>query len=63
MQNSEQLYQALRRRGITTRLVYPDEHQGEWMALHKKDFLERRLVWYAQYVNGQTPKSAGEFSK
>jgi len=64
VQNSEQLYQALRRRGITTRLVvYPDEHHGGWTAPHKKDFLERRLAWYAQHVKGQTPDSTGESSQ
>lgn len=56
VQNSEQLYQALRRRGITTRLVvYPGEHHGGWTCAHEKDFLERRLAWYAQYVKGETP--------
>jgi len=39
VQNSEQLYQALRRRGITTRLVvYPGEHHGGWTMPHQKDF-------------------------
>ena len=56
VQNSEQMYQALRRRGITTRLVvYPDEHHGGWTAPHQKDFLERRLAWYGQYVKGEAP--------
>jgi len=56
VQNSEQLYQALRRRGITTRLVvYPGEHHGGWTTAHEKDFLERRLAWYDQYVKGQAP--------
>ena len=56
VQNSEQLYQALRRRGITTRLVvYPGEHHGGWTYPHEKDFLERRLAWYAQYVKGESP--------
>ncbi|HDZ26952.1 MAG TPA: S9 family peptidase, partial [Candidatus Aminicenantes bacterium] len=54
VQNSEQLYQALRRRGITTRLVvYPGEHHGGWTTAHEKDFLERRLAWYDQYVKGE----------
>ena len=54
VQNSEQLYQALRRRGITTRLVvYPGEHHGGWTTAHEKDFLERRLAWYDQYVKGK----------
>jgi len=55
VQNSEQLYQALRRRGITTQLVvYPGEHHGRWTMPHQKDFLERRLAWYDQYVKGET---------
>jgi dipeptidyl aminopeptidase/acylaminoacyl peptidase len=55
VQNSEQLYLALRRRGITTQLVvYPGEHHGGWTMPHQKDFLERRLAWYDQYVKGET---------
>jgi dipeptidyl aminopeptidase/acylaminoacyl peptidase len=55
VQNSEQLYLALRRRGITTQLVvYPGEHHGGWTMQHQKDFLERRLAWYDQYVKGET---------
>jgi len=54
VQNSEQLYQALRRRGIITQLVvYPGEHHGRWTTAHEKDFLERRLAWYDQYVKGE----------
>ncbi len=59
VQNSEQLYQALRRRGITASLVvYPGEHHGGWTTLHQKDFLERRLAWYDQYVKGENPNAA-----
>jgi len=59
LQNSEQMYQALRRRGITTRLVvYPGEHHGGWTMPHQKDFLERRLAWYDQYVKGENPNAA-----
>ena len=59
VQNSEQMYQALRRRGITTRLVvYPGEHHGGWTMPHQKDFLERRLDWYDQYVKGENPNAA-----
>ncbi len=58
VQNSEQLYQALRRRGITTRLVvYPGEHHGGWTMPHQKDYLERRLAWYDQYVKGKAPSA------
>jgi dipeptidyl aminopeptidase/acylaminoacyl peptidase len=55
VQNSEQLYQALRRRGVTTQLVvYPGEHHGGWTMPHQKDYLGRRLAWYDQYVKGKT---------
>jgi len=55
VQNSEQLYLALRRRGITTQLVvYPGEHHGGWTMPHQRDFMERRLAWYDQYVKGQS---------
>jgi hypothetical protein len=58
-QNPEQLYQALRRRGITTSLVvYPGEHHGGWTTLHQKDFLDRWLAWYDQYVKGENPNAA-----
>ncbi len=64
VQNSEQLYQSLRRLGVPTRLVvYPGEHHGGWTAPHQRDFLERRLAWYAQYVKGQAPESTNESSK
>jgi dipeptidyl aminopeptidase/acylaminoacyl peptidase len=64
VQNSEQLYQALRRRGITTRLVvYPGEHHGGWTMPHQKDFLERRLAWYDQYVKGKTSPAPEQTSR
>ncbi len=51
VQNSEQLYQVLRRRGISTRLVvYPGEHHGGWSCGHQKDFNERLLAWYDEYL-------------
>jgi len=64
LQNSEQMYQALRRRGITTRLVvYPGEHHGGWTMPHQKDFLERRLAWYDQYVKGKTSPAPEQTSR
>jgi len=64
VQNSEQLYQALRRRGITTQLVvYPGEHHGGWTMPHQKDFLERRLAWYDQYVKGKTSPAPEQTSR
>ncbi len=49
--NSEQLYQALRRRGIDTRLVvYPGQPHGLRVPSYQKDRLERYLAWYDKYV-------------
>lgn len=49
--NSEQLYQALRRRGIDTRLVvYPGQPHGIRVPSYQKDRLERYIGWYDQYV-------------
>lgn len=51
IQNSEQLYQALRRRGIETQLVvYPGQPHGLRVPSYQKDRLERYLAWYARYV-------------
>ncbi|GMR13126.1 MAG: S9 family peptidase [Gemmatimonadota bacterium] len=49
--NSEQLYQALRRRGIDTRLiVYPGQPHGLRVPSYQKDRLQRYLAWYDKYV-------------
>ncbi|RMH63778.1 MAG: S9 family peptidase [Bacteroidetes bacterium] len=54
--NSEQLYQALRRLGRTTRLVvYPGEHHGIRRPSFQKDRWERYLAWYDHYVKGTAP--------
>ena len=54
IQNSEQLYQALKRRGIDTQLVvYPDESHGISRPSFRKDRWERYLGWYDNYVMGQ----------
>ena len=54
IQNSEQLYQALRRRGITTQLVvYPDESHGISRPSFQKDRYERYLAWYNTHVRGE----------
>lgn len=52
IQNSEQLYQALKRLGkVDTKLVvYPDEHHGISKPSFQKDRLERYLNWYERYV-------------
>jgi len=49
--NSEQLYQALKRLGRTTKLVvYPGEHHGIRRPTFQKDRYERYLAWYDKYV-------------
>lgn len=54
IQNSEQLYQALRRRGVDTQLVvYPDESHGISRPSFRKDRWQRYLDWYDDYVRGQ----------
>jgi len=58
IQNSEQLYQALRRRGITTQLVvYPDESHGISRPSFQKDRYDRYLAWYDTHVRG--PRAVG----
>jgi dipeptidyl aminopeptidase/acylaminoacyl peptidase len=53
IQNSEQLYQALRRLGRTTQLVvYPGQHHGIRVPSYQKDRYERYLAWYDKYVRG-----------
>lgn len=45
--NSEQMYQALRSRGIATQLViYPGEHHGLKRPSFQKDRMTRWLAWY-----------------
>jgi len=54
IQNSEQLYQALRRRGITTQLVvYPDESHGISRPSFILDRYQRYLDWYDTHVRGE----------
>jgi len=63
VQNSEQLYQALRRLGRTTQLVvYPGEHHGIRRPSFQKDRYERYLDWYDRYVKGEK-KSTPEKSR
>ncbi len=53
IQNSEQLYQALRRRGVETQLVvYPDQSHGIRVPSYQVDRLERYLGWYDRHVRG-----------
>lgn len=54
--NSEQLYQSLKRLGRTTQLVvYPGEFHEFTKPSYLKDRSERYLAWYAQYVKGEPP--------
>ena len=51
IQNSEQLYQALKRRGVDTQLVvYPGQSHGIRVPSYQKDRLERYLNWYGRYL-------------
>jgi len=53
VQNSEQLYQALKRRGIDTQLVvYPDEGHGISRPSFQRDRYQRYLDWYDRTVRG-----------
>ena len=65
--NSEQLYQALKRLGRTTKLVvYPGEHHGFRKPGFQKDRYERYLAWYAKYIkgnSGQVEKTNGKSQK
>jgi len=55
VQNSEQLYEALKRLGRTTELVvYPGEHHGLSVPSFLKDRLQRYLAWYGRYVKGES---------
>jgi dipeptidyl aminopeptidase/acylaminoacyl peptidase len=59
VQNSEQLYQALKRLGRTTELVvYPGEHHGIRRPSFQKDRLERFLAWYDRHVSRTGERAA-----
>ncbi len=61
VQNSEQLYQALKRLGRTTQLVvYPGEHHGIRTPSFQKDRFQRFLDWYGRYVKGELPAAGVE---
>lgn len=54
IQNSEQLYQALKRRGLDTQLVvYPGEHHGIRRPTFQRDRYERFLSWFDKYVKNE----------
>jgi dipeptidyl aminopeptidase/acylaminoacyl peptidase len=59
VQNSEQLYQALKRLGRTTQLVvYPGEHHGISKPSFRRDRWQRYLAWYERHVKGIEPAVA-----
>ncbi|HUP52820.1 MAG TPA: S9 family peptidase [Longimicrobiales bacterium] len=54
IQNSEQLYQALRRRGVPTQLVvYPGQSHSISVPSYQVDRYRRYLEWYAKWVKGE----------
>jgi len=54
IQNSEQMYQAMRRLGRETLLVvYPDEHHGVKRPSYEKDIYTRWIAWYDKYLKGE----------
>lgn len=56
IQNSDQLYQALRRRGIDTQLVvYPGQTHGIRRPSYQKDRYERYIAWYDKYLKATKP--------
>lgn len=58
IQNSEQLYQVLKRRGIETQLVvYPNEYHGISRPSFQRDRYERYLGWFDKYVKGEADKA------
>lgn len=51
IQNSEQLYQVLRRTGVPTQLVvYPGQGHGIGIPSYQKDRYQRYLAWYETWV-------------
>jgi len=52
--NSELFYQALQIQGIDSQLiVYPGAHHGGWPESFEKDYLQRTLAWFNEYVPGE----------
>jgi len=51
IQNSEQMYQSMKRLGRETILVvYPNQHHGINLPVYSKDLLERIVGWYDKYL-------------
>ena len=53
---AQQMYQALRTRGMPTRLVvYPGANHGLTAPSHLRDRIQRSLDWYAQHLKEKQP--------
>lgn len=51
IQNSEQMYQSMKRLGRDTMLVvYPNQHHGIDLPSYRKDLYERFLAWYGKHL-------------
>jgi dipeptidyl aminopeptidase/acylaminoacyl peptidase len=61
LQNSEQLYQALRRLSVATELiVYPGQGHAIRRPSYQKDRYQRYIDWYDKYVKGTTPTNTAQ---
>lgn len=53
---SQQLYQALRSRGVATQLVvYPGEHHSLTVPSYLRDRMQRHLDWYGRWLRSDQP--------
>jgi dipeptidyl aminopeptidase/acylaminoacyl peptidase len=53
---SEQMYQALRSRGVPTQLViYPDQHHSLTVPSYLRDRMQRHLDWYGRWLRPGQP--------
>lgn len=60
VQNSEQLYQALRRLGHETELVvYPGQGHGIWRPSYQKDRYERYIARYDKHLKASRSTDSG----
>jgi len=58
--DAEQMYTALRRRGVTAELArYPREGHGFTEAAHKNDTMERTVRWLDRFVKGPDSAAPG----
>ncbi len=56
LQNSEQMYQALRSLGRETELIiYPGEYHGIRRPSFRRDRLERYIAWYDRFLKAEAP--------